>query len=331
MASRSPGWRSVWCLLAGLLWCGAVTDLTAAEPASPVDNHEEGRKIYNFRCYFCHGYSGNARTLAATYLSPRPRNFVATEPDALPLARMVESIRHGRPQTAMAAFAGILNEQEIQQVAAFVREEFMIRHAENTRYHTPENGWPQHEQYAEAFPFATGELPLDGSSEGLSIAQQRGKALFFSACITCHDRARVEDEGPVWEAHAVSYPRGRYSHRNPPVDATTTASPFAKHDIPPTRPDWSPQERRGEAIFQKNCAFCHAADGTGKHWIGTFLDPKPRDLTQLKGMKRRQLAERIRTGLPGTAMPAWRGILDDGQIDDVIHYLSRAMHPIDDD
>ena len=35
------------------------------------ERHERGRAIYNFRCYFCHGYSGDARTLAATYLQSR--------------------------------------------------------------------------------------------------------------------------------------------------------------------------------------------------------------------------------------------------------------------
>ena len=34
--------------------------LAAADPAE----NEHGRAVYNFRCYFCHGYSGNARTLA---------------------------------------------------------------------------------------------------------------------------------------------------------------------------------------------------------------------------------------------------------------------------
>ena len=39
--------------------------------------HERGRAIYNFRCYFCHGYAGDARTLAAGMLSPSPRDFTA--------------------------------------------------------------------------------------------------------------------------------------------------------------------------------------------------------------------------------------------------------------
>lgn len=311
---------------AGLAWAAD------SAPDQSAD-HEAGRKIYNFRCYYCHGYSGNARTLAATYLSPRPRNFAATDPASLPMERMRQSITDGRPQTAMAGFAGILSETEIGQVAAFVREEFMVRQAENTRYHTPENGWPEHERYAEAFPFATGEIPLDGGEERLTSAQRRGKALFFSACITCHDRARVEDEGVIWEPHAVSFPRGRYSHRDPPLDGLASASPFARHDRPLPLTGLTPQEQRGEALFQKNCAFCHGGDGTGKQWIGTFLQPHPRNLADaaaLSGLTWEGLRQRIREGIPGTAMPAWKGVLEDAQIQDLMHYIARAFHPVTD-
>lgn len=307
-----------------MLWCA---------PAKATDDpHEAGRKIYNFRCYFCHGYSGDARTLATTYLSPRPRDFSTTDPDTLPLERMIQSITSGRPKTAMAGFSGILDAEEIRRVAAFVREEFMIRHAENTRYHTLENGWPNHDRYAIAFPFATGKIPLDSAEDALSLEQRRGKALFLSTCITCHDRARVMDEGVIWEARAVSYPRGGYSHKNPPVDAVSGASIFAKHDISPVLSDLSPQEQRGEALFKQNCAFCHGGDGTGKNWIGSFLEPHPRDLTSsdfMSGMDRKTLLLRIREGIPGTSMPAWKHVLDDTNIQDLIHYIARAFHPID--
>ena len=35
-----------------------------AGAAGASNRHEAGRAIYNYRCYFCHGYSGDARTLA---------------------------------------------------------------------------------------------------------------------------------------------------------------------------------------------------------------------------------------------------------------------------
>ena len=80
-----------------------------------------------------------------------------------------------------------------------------------------------------------------------------------------------------------------------------------------------------------SCAACHAADGTGKNWIGTFLQPHPRDLTDsdfMTGMSVERLSHVIRDGLPGTSMPAWKSVLTDTQIDAVVRYIHRAFHPL---
>ena len=170
---------------------------TVADNSSEV---ERGRVIYNFRCYFCHGYSGDARTLAATYLVPRPRDFQSTDARELPLPRMMRSIREGVPGTSMKGFKGILTDAQIAEVAAFVSSEFLERRAANTRYHTVANGWPNHERYLPAFPFARGEIALDADDHSLSDSQRSGKALFLTTCITCHDRAKVDRPGPIWQA-----------------------------------------------------------------------------------------------------------------------------------
>ncbi len=64
----------------GLLWAALIFLVgwgVMSPPAAKLDTHEQGRAVYNFRCYFCHGYSGDAKTLAATYLQPPPRDFSA--------------------------------------------------------------------------------------------------------------------------------------------------------------------------------------------------------------------------------------------------------------
>ena len=173
---------------------------TGAALAGPSPEVERGRAIYNFRCYFCHGYSGDARTLAATYLVPPPRDFQSTDPRALPLPRMTRSIREGVPGTSMKGFKGILSDAQIAEVAAFVGSEFLERRAPNTRYHTIENGWPNHERYSPAFPFARGEIELDRDERLLSASERDGRTLFLSTCITCHDRAKVARPGPIWQS-----------------------------------------------------------------------------------------------------------------------------------
>jgi cytochrome c oxidase cbb3-type subunit III len=189
--------------LAPALFALALLPLSAGgAPAAKL--HEEGRAVYNFRCYYCHGYSGDARTLAATMLATKPKAFREMAPESLPPARIERAVRHGVEGTAMKPFAGTLREREIAAVTAFVHDEFVVRGAANTRYHTPANGWPGHERYEAAFPFARGELAIDAPEASLSRRELAGRALFLTTCITCHDRGRANDAGPAWQKSAES-------------------------------------------------------------------------------------------------------------------------------
>jgi len=300
-------------------------------------NLELGREVYNFRCYYCHGYSGNARTLAASFVTPKPRDFTNTPLAELSRDKMIHAVQFGRPGTTMMSFSSVIKPHEIEAVVDFIRQEFMVDKAENTRYHIEANGWFDHERYAIAFPFALGEIPLDTPWEELSLEQANGKRLFMSSCVTCHDRARVLDEGPHWESRPVSYPRNRFTpgddvkNKAPTVDAMASASPYLIHERAPVFTDLTESERRGEDLFQNNCAFCHAADGTARNWIGSFMQPHPRNLTSseaMSGMTRARLRNVIRNGLKGTSMPAWKSVLSAQQIEDVMSYVNRAFHPL---
>jgi cytochrome c oxidase cbb3-type subunit III len=292
-----------------------------------VSQHERGREVYNYRCYFCHGYSGDAKTLAATYLTPPPRNFTRS---TLQPGQIEQVLRQGRAGTAMKSFVGVISKDEISAVAAFVAREFVQDKAPNTTYHTAANGWPGHQRHAGAFPFARGEIPLDTPLQQLDEPQRAGRQLFVTACISCHDRARVLDEGPVWSARPVSYPRMGFvpgQPNLPPVDAVSSASVYAKHEVVPQLPGLTPHQQRGQALFQANCSFCHGGDGTGKNWIGQFMEPKARDLTQYtpQSMPLPLLKQRIREGLPGTSMPAWQHVLKPAEVDAVAAYVTRAF------
>jgi len=297
----------------------------------PPSAHEQGRKIYNFRCYYCHGYSGDARTLSSRFLIPPPRDFTRLQAGTPGRESMIASVRDGHPDTAMAGFENILNAQEIALVVDFVRNEFILYKNENTRYHTAENGWPDHERYRTAFAFATGEIALDERPETLSAEQINGRQLFLDTCITCHDRANVHDEGPAWEASAVSFPRNNTSFNYPQVDDISEASVYARHEVAPVLTSLNEMEKKGEQLFQDNCAFCHGADGTGKNWIGSFLEPRPRDLTDpkiMKGMTLQRLRRAIEDGLIDTTMPAWKDVLEKKEIDALIAYIHTAFHPL---
>jgi len=307
-----------------MLVLAATSSLADTPAVAKVADNDKGRKVYDFYCYQCHGYSGDARTLASTYLDPQPRNFAATAPEALTQERMVDAVTHGRTGTAMVSFASVISTEEIDAVVGYIRNSFMQDERPNLIYHTRENGWADHDRYAPAFPFASGEIPLDRPWEQLTEEQRHGKDLFMQSCISCHDRAVVEDEGAIWELRALSYPRKHYSHRMD-MDSISAASPYAMHDQPPDTSRPSEAQKRGAELFQQNCAFCHGADATGRNWIGSFLEPRARDLTAEAITQRatERLAYVIRNGLEGTSMPAWKHVLSDDQINDVITYLKR--------
>ncbi|MEO8343879.1 MAG: c-type cytochrome [Gallionella sp.] len=331
----------------------AQSQVVAVGNGMATGDLELGRRIYNFRCYYCHGYSGNARTLAATLLTPKPIDFTRISPNSLSRERMLQSIQSGRPGTAMMSFANVLEPNEIAAVTDFVRQEFMVAKAENTRYHTEANGWFNHERYAAAYPFALGEIPLDTPWEQLTPQQANGKRLYMTSCVSCHDRARENNDDIHWESRAVSYPRNQFSpgdnldgnnnraapptnnnsdaKKNMAVDAMTSATPYHLHELPPKLSGLTEMEQRGETLFQQNCAFCHAADGTARNWIGSFMEPHPRDLTKsaaMDTMTRTRLRTVIREGLTGTSMPAWKSVLSEQQVEDIIAYVARAFHPL---
>lgn len=348
--------------LLGVTAAAAAIALAAWLPAQNEgpDLHEQGRAIYNFRCYFCHGYSGDARTLADGLLAQRPRAFSSMRPDEFSPQRVATAVREGRPGTAMASFEGTLDDAEIRAVAHFVVEEFVVRRQPNTRYHTAANGWPDHDRFRSAFRFVREPAALAVPAERLTADEAAGKRLYLSACISCHDGAASE-ETAVWDVRPMSYPqdghdcvschdRVRYPERGLPVvappasyhgaaglgarpEAATpdAASPYAAHDTPVRLQDPTREEARGEALYAKNCAFCHAADGTARHWIGRFLEPHPRDLTDpgfRASMSRERLAQRIEDGLPGTAMPTWRNVLQRDEIAALATYIERAFGPL---
>ncbi len=316
-----------------LVTLAAGSVLLSAPAAAAPSQVEAGRAVYNFRCYFCHGYSGDAATLAASYLQPRPTNFKKSDPAYLTQAQILATLAAGRPGTAMKSFAGTLSNSEMEAVAAFVVDEFVRRKAANTQYHTTENGWPNHDRYAAAFPFAKGEIPLSRDWESLSPEQAEGKRLYMSGCVTCHDRGAPTEDDVHWSSRPLSYPRNHFSMAAPPpkVDAMTSASPYALHDIPPKVRGLNRTEKRGGRLFQNNCAFCHGADGTGQNWIGKFMEPHPRNLQDPNFMRERtrdMLAHAIREGLPNTSMPAWKSVLKENEIQAIISYIHKAFHPV---
>ena len=73
----------------------------------------------------------------------------------------------------------------------------------------------------------------------------------------------------------------------------------------PRRP---PDLKRGEALFQTNCAACHAADGSANLPIAATMEPAPanfQDPELMGGLTPYKAFNTTSFGVPGTAMPAY--------------------------
>ena len=89
-----------------------------------------------------------------------------------------------------------------------------------------------------------------------------------------------------------------------------------------TNPFGSEAVDEGAEIFKTNCATCHGPQGHGDGPAGQSLDPKPKDLSELqKIVGDDYLFWRISEGKPGTSMVAWKGILTEEQIWQVVSFI----------
>lgn len=106
------------------------------------------------------------------------------------------------------------------------------------------------------------------------------------------------------------------SNSNEPL-ATVPAEYAGKTD-----PYGSQASAEGAQIFQTNCQMCHGPQGHGDGPAGQSLDPKPKNLAVFqKTVGDDYLFWRINEGKPGTSMVAWKGILTEDQIWQVVSFI----------
>lgn len=79
----------------------------------------------------------------------------------------------------------------------------------------------------------------------------------------------------------------------------------------------------GHQLFNLFCTSCHGEKMDGRGRVSVMLDPLPRDFNkhQFVGSYETRFKDSIRDGVKGTAMPAWKEILSDADIDKLITYI----------
>ena len=82
--------------------------------------------LYHNYCSVCHGDKGDGQSHASSSLQPPPRDFTSPESASeLTRERMIQSVTHGVPGTAMAGWGKQLSAEEIAAVVDYVRKTFM--------------------------------------------------------------------------------------------------------------------------------------------------------------------------------------------------------------
>ncbi len=280
-------------------------------PATSNGDKDAGSRIFLQYCSYCHGQKGDGRTAAAEVLDPKPRDF--TSPPRLSVEQITAAIRKGRESSAMPSFAKVLSSAEIKAVAEYVTQRLAGRKGEGGRYHTIENGWPDHDaRYGSAIPFALGELAVDAALSTLSPAQREGLELFKGACVSCHFGKRDKRSAT---------PVPQMSHKTADYEK-------GPHDTPPEAAGLMPVEAEGRRLYQSACAQCHAADGSGRNWIGRFLKPSPTDFNtpQYRALLSSDaFVERTLRAPGGTSMPSFESVLSREQAEAIAAYVRRAF------
>lgn len=102
----------------------------------------------------------------------------------------------------------------------------------------------------------------------------------------------------------------------------STPAPVPAEYAGKTNPFGPEAADEGAQIFRTNCETCHGPQGHGDGPAGASLDPRPQDLSELQKIAGDDyLFWRIHDGKPGTSMVAWRGILSEEQIWQVVSFI----------
>jgi mono/diheme cytochrome c family protein len=152
---------------------------------------QKGKSLYAQNCIACHGPQGQGSTMpiggsipARNFASPQARLELTRE-------RMIASVTHGRPNTAMAAYGGRFNAQDIEALVDYIRTALMVPETDisGTNAHAGRSPKP-----SEAAKFAQAEATLP-MPKGLKGDAAKGERFYMGNCATCHG-AKGDGKGP---------------------------------------------------------------------------------------------------------------------------------------
>ena len=278
---------------------------------SSVVKNQHGKDLYTRNCAVCHGDKGNTAIWARSGLNPPPRDFTSEEAKRiLTYDRMINSVTNGRPGTGMMSFTKKLNEEDIQAVVTYIREEFM---------HVDKENKPLPSVHADMAGLPTGPyqsqtlLPRDSAHAGITPERALQRA---------QQRDPHANLAQRTNPHA-----GPHEGRMPAIAPQPMAVIDADMSLPfPNGLKGDPV--KGREFFMSNCFTCHGVTGQGDGPRAYFNTPRPRNFTSETSrriLNRVRLFTGISNGKVGTVMPAWSKVLTDQQIANIAEFVFQAF------
>ncbi len=166
-----------------------------------------GKTIYADTCSVCHGEDGKGAIWGRTSLNPPPVNFSRIDPEReLPRERMIASVTHGRPGTAMVGFDTQLEPNQIEAVVDYIRAAFMPASAQTAATGAGmavlHNAYRSDSVQADSGTNVDHNQPMPG---GLKGDPSVGRAYYLQNCTACHG---IEGRGDGPRAYFI-FPKPR--------------------------------------------------------------------------------------------------------------------------
>jgi mono/diheme cytochrome c family protein len=335
-------------MLLGILLLCAPALLPATEPGTP-----NAALLYHNYCSVCHGDKGDGNSRGRDGMNPPPRNF--TDPEAkrvLVRERIISSIGHGRPNTAMIGWSTQLDATEIAALADYLLARFI----------DPQDGISRHPGkplYEHNCAVCHGDRGDGGRwTSGMSVqprdfTSERGRALSRDTMIEAVTHGRpgtamasfagqltAQQIGDVADYIRLAFMAlpdeikglsGTYAHGRVVPAAPIAPAPAQRQAIDMDAP--MPRGlignlAAGRDFYMGNCFTCHGVNGDGQGPRAYFIRPKPAnffDTRYQQGFNRVALFNAINDGKLGTEMPAWGKVLTVQQIADLAEFVFRAF------
>lgn len=292
----------------------------AAADAVTTPHLDRGRQLFFAKnCYGCHRIDGVSDGALGPDLSEVGKKWK--------LDYLWESLVDPRANTPVSFMPKYnLSDDDVRSLVIFLKSRRGVNLAETSldRYRARARRAATTSQAA----ISPADLPEDPVARGEVLVKDR-------ACAACHkvgdeDGGIAPDlsfEGLMKDAQWISVhfrdprrlvpdsimPSFRFS--DPEFEAMT--SYLASLRSPPALGG-------SDENYRTLCARCHGVNGDGMGPVALYLDPAPRDLTKAGFMNSKDPARFVRSvleGVPGTSMPAWKGVLSQEQAQAVLDHV----------